>query len=184
MYGCRYWFIHHDQDIGEDGEPTPPHFHIVLQFINTHRFMQIYREITEFWGIEPFVTGQDKNGKECHLINQRFSIGQFKYLNKALRYLTHIEEPSWKTRYLPFDVFSNDMDRFNLAMANIDPDCIDFKTLEKIIIGANGRRKKIIAALGISTYNRFRQTINDLEEDMMKESLNQSFLYKGKQMKS
>jgi len=102
---CRnYYFVMHDKDIDDFGEPKKPHWHLLFTFSNSRDLTTVKNYFTEF----PM------------LLDNSFE--KISSVFGAKKYLCHFDHPN-KAQYNPSDVETNDelfKDLFLPPMSKID----------------------------------------------------------------
>jgi len=127
----NYYFILHDFDKNELGEPVAPHWHLLMTFAAARRLDTMQNYFKEWGNFEKEEKETEKEseapdveiGKSADLENQQQlrsnSFERVYSIDGARKYLVHAEDPN-KYQYSPLSVETNDKLFINLFLPKAD----------------------------------------------------------------
>lgn len=146
-YGKEYAFICHGKDIDPvTGLIIPVHYHIVMNAKDSKKRLSTHlNDLSGFFGFN------DNNGIE---------IDKYRTYENALQYLLHKNNPE-KTQHKANEIVTN-IDRDELTTyLTCDSSVISFDYVYSICLSSHNI-VDVIKGLGLSNYNKYRNTIWDI----------------------
>jgi len=132
----NYYFIIHNYDKNELGEPVKPHWHLLMSFAAARRLVSMQNHFLE-WGNFEDPKEEKESGavkenedyetpKDGQVVNEEGdqllrsnSFERVYSIDGAKKYLVHAEDPN-KYQYSPYDVETNDKLFINLFLPKTD----------------------------------------------------------------
>lgn len=133
--------ICHDKDTDEQGNLKTKHYHVVISYDKTYRIGSIINLLTDLF----------------HCNENQITIDKCNDLVAQTRYLIHLDDGD-KEQYLPFDVYTNDVETFNKY-------CLvtKVKSISELIAVVKRYHYDLEEImLNIVNYDKWRRYINDL----------------------
>lgn len=146
--GFRYYYIVHDKDVNDNGEPTLVHIHLVLTGLKRWRVKQLLNDLADsLWtNVE------------------NIQIDEVKNLTASVQYLIHKNDTS-KYQYDASSIKTNDLVNLTpMLLETIQTCSVTTQRLSDMILKEDLSRLELIHAIGIGSYQHFRSVINDLYE--------------------
>lgn len=145
IYASYYFIILHDKDTSEEGEIKKEHYHIVMKTRKRITLGGLLKEMSALLRIN--ITAI--NAKET--INEVASI----------RYLLHLDQEE-KHKYAPFEILTKRQDILKSALEG--KEIAEELTAQLLIeiIKTNKNKLKIMEAIGLANYTRYRGAVIDI----------------------
>jgi len=121
----NYYFIQHDNDKNELGEPVKPHWHLLLSFATSRELSTMQNYFKEWGDFDEPEKKEEENAENepgAKEETERLKPNSFERvysINGARKYLVHAEDPH-KFQYNPRDVETNDKLFMNLFLPTAD----------------------------------------------------------------
>lgn len=133
--------ICHDKDTDEQGQLKTIHYHVVIYYDKTYRIGSIINLLIELF----------------HCNENQITIDKCNDLVAQTRYLIHLDDGD-KEQYLPFDVYTNNVEEFNKYCSATRVK--DISQLIAIVKRCHYDLEEIM--LKVVNYDKWRRFINDL----------------------
>ena len=156
-YQARFYGIcHANEKDNVDGGTKPLHYHAVIVLPRAVRFISVFSELANFFGIDLFSVSQDGR----HQLNTYINLQQAKSITASVRYLCHLDSPD-KQLYTADEVITNDETALYGYMA-LQNSVVDIDSLLVVCQECELDMVAIMRRLGLEQYRSNRLVISDI----------------------